>query len=61
MNTIDILQGLTNQELQYRVCPLTWQRVSPSVRTDDDVELQLVDWVGPWVNLGPPANLCLTK
>lgn len=57
----DVSQGLAEEELQYCLRPLAWQRVPPSVRTDDDVELQLVDWVGPWVNLGPPTNLCLKK
>lgn len=37
---------------------LAWKRVSPSVRSDDDVKLQLVDRVCPGVDLGSPTNPC---
>lgn len=46
------------QHSQSVACPLAWKRVSPSICSNDDVKLQLVDRVCPGVDLGSPTDSC---
>lgn len=39
-------------------CSLAWKRVSPSICSNDDIKLQLVDRVCPGVDLSSPTNFC---
>lgn len=48
------------QPSQSAACSLAWERVSPSICSNDDVKLQLVDRVRPGVDLGSPTNSCKT-
>lgn len=45
------------------VCPastysLAWERVSPSICSNDDIKLQLIDRVCPGVDPSSPTNFC---
>lgn len=46
------------QHSQSVACSLAWKRVSPSICSNDDVKLQLVDRVCPGVDLGSPTDSC---